>query len=85
MRILVTGGAGFVGSHLCDRLIADGHTVHCVDNLYTGSLENIKQLKDNPRFFFHEVDVTSNEMFLRFMDNAYAFDQIYNLACKPKC
>ena len=81
MNILVTGGAGFVGSHLCDKLIAEGHTVHCVDNLYTGSMKNIEQLKGNPRFYFHEIDVTSNEMLLRFMDNSYAFNQIYNLAC----
>ena len=44
MKALVTGGAGFLGSHLCDRLIADGNDVLCVDNLYTGSLDNIRQL-----------------------------------------
>lgn len=51
-RILVTGGAGFLGSHLCDRLIADGHDVLCVDNLFTGSKENIRHLMNHPHFAF---------------------------------
>ncbi len=58
MRILVTGGAGFVGSHLCDRLLADGHRVVAVDNLVTGSRQNIAHLRDDPRFEFIEQDVS---------------------------
>lgn len=49
-KILVSGGAGFIGSHLCTRLIKDGHEVICLDNLFTGSEENIAHLKGNPRF-----------------------------------
>jgi dTDP-glucose 4,6-dehydratase len=52
MRILVTGGAGFLGSHLCERLLADGHSVLCVDNLLTGRLENMRSFADDPRFSF---------------------------------
>ena len=51
-KILVSGGAGFIGSHLCTRLIKDGHEVICLDNLFTGSEENIVHLKGNPRFEF---------------------------------
>lgn len=57
-RSLITGGAGFVGSHLCERLIAEGHEVICIDNLLTGRRENISQLIDHPRFVFVEHDVT---------------------------
>lgn len=71
--ILVTGGAGFLGSHLCDRLINEGNKVICVDNLYTGSLDNIKHLMDNPNFSFKEHDVIEP------ID--VDVDQIYNLAC----
>ena len=73
MRILVTGGAGFLGSHLCDRLISDGHDVLCLDNLFTGRKENIAHLLANPRFEFLRHDV---------VDPFKAeVDQIYNLAC----
>ncbi len=73
MRILVTGGAGFLGSHLCDRLISDGHDVVCLDNLFTGRKENIAHLLANPRFEFMRHDV---------VDPFKAeVDQIYNLAC----
>ena len=58
MRVLITGGAGFVGSHLCDRLIADGHHVVCVDNLLTGSLRNIAHLQPNPAFRLIQHDIT---------------------------
>ncbi len=73
MRILVTGGAGFLGSHLCDRLLADGHEVLAVDNLYTGSKSNISHNLQNPNFEFLRHDVT----FPLFVE----VDAIYNLAC----
>lgn len=59
MRILITGGAGFIGSHLCDYYITHGHTVIAMDNLITGSLDNIAHLRDNPRFSFIHHDVTN--------------------------
>ena len=55
---LITGGAGFLGSHICDRLVAEGHEVLCLDNLLSGSLDNIKHLLDHPRFTFIKHDVT---------------------------
>jgi UDP-glucuronate decarboxylase len=72
-KILVTGGAGFIGSHLCEALLADGHSVICLDNFSTGSKNNLDYFKDNPDFQFVERDVT----------NPYHFEveQIYNLAC----
>lgn len=73
MKILVTGGAGFLGSHLCDQLISAGHEVLCVDNLFTGSKENIKHLLPHPNFEFMRHDVT----FPLYVE----VDQIYNLAC----
>jgi UDP-glucuronate decarboxylase len=72
-RILVTGGAGFLGSHLCDRLLEQGHEVLCVDNLFTGTKRNIDHLHDHPRFEFIRHDVT----FSLFVE----VDEIYNLAC----
>ncbi len=72
-RILVTGGAGFLGSHLVDRLIAEGHEVICVDNFFTGTKENIEHLQRNPRFELIRHDVT----FPLFVE----VDEIYNLAC----
>lgn len=72
-KILVTGGAGFIGSHLCRRLLADGHEVLCVDNLYTGTKANILELFDNKLFEFMRHDVT----FPLYVE----VDQIYNLAC----
>ena len=71
--ILVTGGAGFLGSHLCDRLIADGHDVLCVDNFFTGSKRNIEPLIGNPRFELRRHDVT----FPLYVE----VDEIFNLAC----
>ncbi len=73
MRILVTGGAGFLGSHLCDRLITDGHEIICIDNLFTGSKENIAHLLGNVRFEFVRHDIID--------PFKYEVDQIYNLAC----
>ena len=73
MRILVTGGAGFLGSHLCDRLLAEGNEVVCLDNLFTGQKRNIAHLLSNPRFEFVRHDVIDPFKF--------EVDQIYNLAC----
>ncbi len=72
-RILVTGGAGFLGSHLCDRLINDGHDVLCVDNFFTGSKDNVAHLMANPYFEVMRHDVT----FPLYVE----IDQIFNLAC----
>ena len=72
-RILVTGGAGFLGSHLCDRLLSEDHEVVCVDNYFTGSKTNIKHLLDNPNFELIRHDVT----FPLYIE----VDEIYNLAC----
>src|ERR1700676_1713565 len=58
LKIVVTGGAGFIGSHLCTRLLDEGHSVLCVDNLITGSERNIEPLRNNPRFAFVQQDVT---------------------------
>jgi UDP-glucuronate decarboxylase len=73
MRILVTGGAGFVGSHLCERLLADGHDVICLDNFFTGRRENVTTLVGNPAFELLRHDVTQPILL--------EVDQIYNLAC----
>lgn len=73
LRVLVTGGAGFVGSHLCRRLLADGHEVICLDNMFTGNKGNILDLMDKPRFEFMRHDVT----FSLYVE----VDRIYNLAC----
>lgn len=72
-RILVTGGAGFLGSHLCERLLGDGHEVLCVDNYFTGRRSNVARLLNNPRFELMRHDVT----FPLYVE----VDQIYNLAC----
>src|SRR5687767_14888705 len=58
MRVVITGGAGFIGSHLCDRFLADGHTVVALDNLSTGSIHNIEHLAGHARFRFIKQDVT---------------------------
>ena len=73
MRILVTGGAGFIGSHLCERLISEGNEVLCLDNFFTGRRENIFHLLDNLRFELLRHDVTEPILL--------EVDQIYNLAC----
>lgn len=72
-KILISGGAGFIGSHLCRRLLNDGHEVLCVDNLFTGNKSNILEFFDNPRFEFMRHDVT----FPLYVE----VDEIYNLAC----
>jgi len=72
-RVMVTGGAGFLGSHLCDRLLDEGHDVLCVDNLFTGTKDNVAHLHSNPSFEFMRHDVT----FPLFVE----VDEIYNLAC----
>ena len=72
-KILVTGGAGFLGSHLCDKLLEHGHDVICADNLFTGNKDNILHLMDNPYFEFLRHDIT----FPLFVE----VDEIYNLAC----
>ena len=72
-RILVTGGAGFIGSHLCSRLVKEGNDVICTDNLFTGSKSNIEGLLDNHHFEFLRHDVTKELL--------VEVDQIYNLAC----
>lgn len=74
MRILVTGGAGFIGSHLCRRLIDEGHYVICLDNLFTGTKENVKDLLEKSNFELMIQDVTQPIT----LEN---IDQIYNLAC----
>jgi UDP-glucuronate decarboxylase len=72
-RILITGGAGFLGSHLCDRLIGQGHKIICLDNLFSGSKDNIKHLLEHENFEFVHYDIT-NPFFVE-------VDEIYNLAC----
>jgi len=72
-RILVTGGAGFLGSHLCDRLLKDGHEVLCVDNFFTGRRDNVKHLLDNKNFELLRHDIT----FPLYVE----VDEVYNLAC----
>ncbi len=73
MRCLVTGGAGFLGSHLCERLLADGHEVICLDNFFTGRRVNVEHLRDNPNFELLRHDVTEPILL--------EVDRIFNLAC----
>src|SRR5204862_1228980 len=72
-RVLVTGGAGFLGSNLCDRLLEEGHEVICLDNFSSGSRRNIQHLVENPNFTVLEQDITS-PVYVQ-------VDEIYNLAC----
>ncbi len=73
MRCLVTGGAGFLGSHLCERLLSDGHEVICLDNFFTGRRVNVEHLRDNPGFELVRHDVTEPILL--------EVDRIFNLAC----
>ncbi|HEY2902995.1 MAG TPA: UDP-glucuronic acid decarboxylase family protein [Polyangia bacterium] len=72
-RILVTGGSGFLGSHLCERLLADGHEVVCLDNFFTGTRTNVEHLLDNHRFELFRHDVTA--------PLTMEVDEVYHLAC----
>src|SRR5690242_11688356 len=84
---VVTGGAGFIGSHLCERLLADGHQVICIDNFITSDISNIEPLLKNPDFEFIKLDI--NEPFdleafpelARFKLNVKGVQEIYHLAC----
>lgn len=76
--ILVTGGAGFIGSHLCDRLIENGNQVYCVDNFITGSRENVSRLLKNKRFKLIEADVA--QVTDKYLSSELQFDEIYHLA-----
>ena len=73
MRCLVTGGAGFLGSHLCERLLNDGHEVICLDNYFTGRMANVAHLRDNRNFELIRHDVTEPILL--------EVDRIFNLAC----
>ena len=72
-RVLVTGGAGFLGSHLCDRLVAQGHDVICLDNLFTSQKFNISHLLNKPNFEFIRHDIV-HPLWLE-------VDEVYNMAC----
>lgn len=73
MKILITGRTGFIGNHLCRKLLNDGHQIICLDNNFTGSINNINDMLNNPNFKFIEHDII-NSIYLD-------VEQIYNLAC----
>jgi len=77
MRVLVTGGAGFIGSHLCEHLLAQGHRVLVIDDLSTGTIENVIQLKDNPRFEYSVASIMNVPLTAELVDRA---DLIFHLA-----
>ena len=79
MNILVTGGAGFIGSHICKRLVSDGNLVVAIDNLSNGSVDSIKELDNNPDFVFYEFDV-NNTIKLRRVFDKHPFDMVFHLA-----
>lgn len=78
MKILITGGAGFIGSHLCEKMLSDGHEVICVDNFLSGSRDNIRTLEDNPRFTLIEHDVCQP---LPLSPSISNLDAIFHFAC----
>jgi len=75
--VLITGGAGFIGGHLVERLLADGHTVTVLDNFSTGRMENLDQIKDNPRLSIHRVDISHDAEIKPFFENV---DRVFHLA-----
>ena len=77
MKILITGGAGFIGSHLAERLLKDGHSVEIIDNLSTGRLENIETFKDHPKFHYTIGSILNRELLEKLV---HGVDQIYHLA-----
>lgn len=76
---MVSGGAGFVGSNLCERLLKDGHRVVCIDNLYTGSLNNIQEFLSNEDFEFRQMDILDNAEVEKL--KSLSIEEIYHLAC----
>ena len=79
MRVLVTGGAGFIGSHICDELINQGHFVLVIDNLSTGNINNIKHLQNNENFMLIVADITDKDCCYNIMDN-YELDAVCHQA-----
>ena len=79
-HIAVTGGAGFIGSNLCKKLLEEGNKVFCIDNLYSGRMSNIEELKSNSNFHFYPVDIVNRNIVLD-LDFWGNLDEIYNLAC----
>jgi UDP-glucose 4-epimerase len=77
MKILITGGAGFIGSHLAERLLVDGHEVHVIDNLSTGRLENVETFKDKPKFHLTVGSILNRELMEKLVAGC---DQVYHLA-----
>jgi UDP-glucuronate decarboxylase len=79
--ILIAGGAGFIGSNLCKRLLDENHKIICLDNLNTGKLENIKPFINNPNFMFIHHDINNSVVLLLMNYGITNVDEIYNLAC----
>ena len=79
MKALVTGGAGFIGTHLVERLLKEGHSVICVDNFTLGKRENVEKFKDNPNYKFYEIDINDNELFCDTLKDEEV-DIVYHLA-----
>ena len=77
MNILITGGTGFIGSNLCKKLLLEGNKITCIDNNFTGSIENVKDCLDNPNFTFINHNVIEPIQ----LENISKIDQIYHLAC----
>ena len=77
IQAIVTGGAGFIGSHLVERLLADGHTVIVLDNFATGRLENLAHLKVNPQLSIHQVDVSNATVIMPFFESV---DWVFHIA-----